>query len=112
MRALNHVCGLAHQWRLAWLGVAKTDLDLERITQVALGNAVDAWWQRGRKHHGLARVGGGFENLFDVFGEAHVEHLVGFVEHHHLDVAQRQRAASNVVHRATRRSNNYVYALA
>ena len=112
MRALNHVCGLAHQWRLAWLGVAKTDLDLEWIAQVALSNTVDAWRQRGRKHHGLARVGGGFENLFDVFGEAHVEHLVGFVEHHHLNISQWQGAASNVVHRSTWRSNNYVYALA
>ena len=52
---------------------------------------------RGGKEHGLSRGGRGFEDEFDVFCEAHVEHLVGLVEYHSLDVFEVQRVAPNVV---------------
>ena len=46
------------------------------------------------------------EDRLDVLGEAHVEHLVGLVEHHHLDPAERQRAAPDVVERPTGRGDD------
>jgi hypothetical protein len=41
------------------------------------------------------------EQLLDVGEEAEVEHLVGLVEHHHLDVLERQQALAGEVEEAT-----------
>ena len=43
------------------------------------------------------RVAGGAEDLLEVVGEAHVEHLVGLVEHDGLDLVEPERAAVEVV---------------
>ena len=79
---------------------------------MTLGDAVDAWRQGGREHHCLAAVGSGLEDLLDVFGEAHIEHLVGFVEHHDLNVGKGKRAAGDVIHRSAGRGHHHVDALA
>ncbi len=42
--------------------------------------------QGGGKQHGLARAGEFLEDDFDVFEEAHIEHLVGFVNHNNRRV--------------------------
>ena len=48
------------------------------------------------------RVGVGLrEQLLDVGEEAEVEHLVGLVEHHHLDVLEAQQALAGEVEQAT-----------
>ena len=41
---------------------------------------------RRREERRLPRRGRGLQDRVDVLGEAHVEHLVGLVEHEHLDV--------------------------
>ena len=46
--------------------------------------------------------------VLDVLGEAHVEHLVGLVEHDHLEAAQVQRAPVDVVERAAGRRHHDV----
>ena len=112
VRTLHHVGGLTHERCFARLGIAETDLNLQGVAEVAFGDAVDARRQRGREHHGLASDWRGLENLLDVLGEAHVEHLVGLVEHHDLDVAQRQRATRDVVHRPPGSGDDDMHALA
>ena len=52
------------------------------------------------------------EDRFDVFGEAHVEHLVGFVEHDGVDSAQVEGASLDVIDRPTRSCNDDVDASA
>ena len=42
------------------------------------------------------------ENGVEILGESHVEHFVGFVENHHLDIAQFECFFADVVKRAAR----------
>ena len=48
----------------------------------------------------------------EILGEAHVEHLVGFVEHEHVERVELQRLAAQVVERAARRGDDDVGAAA
>ena len=48
----------------------------------------------------------------DVFGEAHVEHLVGFVEHEHFDGAELERAPAQVIEHAPRGADHDLRAAA
>ena len=105
--ALHHVGALANE-RLARLGVALADLDAHGIALVALGDRVDARWQRGREQHGLALVGRGVEDRLEIVGETHVEHLVGFVEHHDAHVVEGKRSAPDVVDGAAGRGDDDV----
>ena len=66
---------------------------------------------RRGEQHGLAGVRGGVEQGLDVLDEAHVEHLVGLVEHDDLEVVQPQRAAVHQVDRPARRGDDDVDAL-
>ncbi len=52
------------------------------------------------------------EDGLELVGEAHVEHLVGLVEHDGLDAAEVERAAADVIERATRRGDDDVHAAA
>ena len=54
----------------------------------------------------------GPEDRLDVLGEAHVEHLVGLVEHDDADAVEPQRAAIDVVDRPARRGDDDVDAVA
>ena len=47
---------------------------------------------------------------FQVLGEPHVEHFVGFVEDDHLHGREVQRAPPDVIERAARRRHDYIYA--
>ena len=109
MRTGHHVCDLANLAR-AGLGVAADDVDLHRIRLVALGDGVDARRHRGREQHGLVGVGDGLEDALDVVGEAHVEHLVGLVEHQHPNGVERQRTATDVVDDAAGGADDDVHA--
>ena len=48
------------------------------------------------------------ENRLEVLGEAHVEHLVGFVEDDDLHAVEAQRLAADVIERAARRGDDDV----
>ena len=67
---------------------------------------------RGRhgrgEQRGLPRRRRGGEDGLEIFGEPHVEHLVGFVEDHHLERGQVQRAASQVIERAAGRGDHHL----
>ena len=96
---LYDVDGLAHEG-LARFGIAQADLDLQRLAQVTLGDRVDPRRHGGREQNGLPLARRRPENLLDVIGEAHVEHLVGLVEHNHADPLERKRATGDVIERA------------
>ena len=55
----------------------------------------------------VCRVSGvSFDDRIDVFGEAHVEHLVGFIEDQHFDEAEIERAAAQVIEHAAGRADD------
>ena len=55
----------------------------------------------------VCRVGGGLgEQLLDVGQEPEVEHLVGLVEHHDLDVLEAQQALAGEVEQAAGRADH------
>ena len=92
-----HDVGALTDQRLAGLRVALADLDPDRVALVPLRDRVDPRGQRRREEHGLALRRGRLQDRLEVVGEAHVEHLVGLVEHHDTDVVEWQGAAADVV---------------
>ena len=78
------------------------------LAQMPAGDRADRRRHRRREERGLPRRRDGVENRFEILGEAHVEHLVGFVEHDHLHGVEGERAPANVVERAARRRDDDV----
>ena len=77
---------------------------------MALGEAGDRPGDRRGEERGLALLPQRAEDLVEVVGEAHVEHLVGLVEDDGLDLVEAERAAVEVVHRAPGRRDDHVHA--
>ena len=57
------------------------------LLQVPLGDRQDPRRHRRREQRGLPRLRRRLEDRVEVLGEAHVEHLVRFVEHEHAHVS-------------------------
>ena len=106
----DDVCTLLNRRRGARRGPRATDLDADRIAQVAVGDGVDAGRHRRREENGLPIGWRRFEDRFDVVGEPHVEHLVGLVEHDDGDVVEWQRPPADVVECPARRRHDDVHA--
>ena len=81
-----------------------------RRLQVPLRDRADPRRHGRRKQRRLARGRRGVEERFEILREAHVEHLVGFVEHEHLERLERQRLAAQVIERAAGRRHDDVRA--
>jgi hypothetical protein len=73
-----------------------------------LGDRRDSGRHRRGKQRRLTRLGRGVHQRLEVFGEAHVEHFVGFVEHEHFERVERQRLAAQMVERAAGRGDDDV----
>ena len=59
------------------------------------------------------RVAGvSFENRLDILDEAHVEHLVGLVEHHRAHLVELERAALDMVQQPAGRADHHMHAAA
>ena len=71
------------------------------VLQVTLSDARDPRRKRCGKQRGLARFRHRFENQFEVFREAHVEHLIGFVKDNRLQFAQINGATTHVIKHTT-----------
>ena len=71
--------------------------DLARIAHVRLRDAADGMRQRRGEQRHLLVFRRLLEQEFDVVDEAHLQHLVAFVEHEELEVLERERAALHVV---------------
>ena len=63
-----------------------------------------------REQQRLALVGQLLQDRLDVVGEAHVEHLVGFVEHDGVHSVETQRPPADVVEDAPGRADDHVHA--
>ena len=95
-------CGTtAYVWRtLVTVEAWRDDGDLDRAVQVLLGDAADLRRHRRGEQGDLTLAGRGGQDLVDVLGEAHAQHLVGLVEHEEADLVHLQRAALEVVEHA------------
>ena len=99
VRARHEVRGLADQRRLALGHHLAAHPHGDRLAQVVARQVLDAARHRRGEQHALAGVRGGVEQGLDVLDEAHVEHLVGLVEHDDLELVEPQRAAVHQVDR-------------
>ena len=81
-------------------------LDAQRIALEILGQRRDCGGHGGREHHGPAFGRGGGQDVFQVFAEAQIQHLVGFVQHGGAQTRQVQRAAVDMVAQPARRADH------
>ena len=78
------------------------------IVQKSLREAGDFRGHGGRKEQRLTRKGRQFENALDVGNEAHVEHAVGFIDHHHLHAGEQKLAALEMVEQPAWRGDQHI----
>ena len=88
------------------------DRDLFGIMQVLLRHPADRRRHRGGEERDLLGVGCVGEDRLDILREAHLEHLVGLVEHEVLQLRQIERALVEVVHDAAGSPDDDVHAAA
>ena len=85
--------------------------DAQGVALIALGQRDDGLGHGGREQQRAAAGRGGVEDFLEVVAEAHVEHLVGFIEH---DIAQGREvhgAALQMVAQAARGADDDMDAL-
>ena len=82
------------------------DGDLDRVFEVLFRDLANRSGDGSRKKCHLPFLGSLCENPFDILGETHSQHLVGFVQHQTLKTVEFQRAASHVVHHTTGSSDD------
>ena len=107
--AHHDVRALFDERRLVAIAWGQANLDLQRLTLVTLGDAVDTGRHGGREQHGLTLGRGGLQDGFDVLGKTHVEHFVGLIKYHDLHIIQRKRAAVDVIDRSPRSGDDHVH---
>ena len=91
--------------------VARAHHDLLVVVQVVLGDTLHLTAHRGREHQGVMLCWQGLEDLVDAFGEAHVQHLVGFVKHDVRDILQMHKATVHQVYQSAWRGHDDVHPL-
>ncbi len=85
------------------------DRDPHRVVLVALRDLRDRAGNRRREQRRLPRGRGRGEDRLEVLREAHVQHLVRFVEHDDRHAGELQAAAGQVIDRAPRRRDDDVH---
>ena len=92
---------------VAHVGSAK----VHRLRHVAAGEIDDLPRHGGGEEHGLALRGDHRDDALDIGQEAHVEHLVGLIEHEHLDMREVEVATVGEVDDAARGADDDVDAV-
>ena len=82
--------------------------DAQGVALVALGERGDRLGDGGGEQEGAAVAGSGVEQALEVLAEAHVEHLVGLVEHDGGEAIEDEGAALEVVAQAAGRADDDV----
>ena len=77
---------------------------------VALGERDDRPRHRRREEQGAAGSGRGVEDLLELLAEAHVEHLVGFIEHRDTQRRKIERPAFEMIAQPSGRADDDVRA--
>ena len=85
-------------------------LDAQRVLLVALRERHDRPRHGCREQQGAPFLRRGIEDLFKLLAEAHVEHLVGLVEHRYTQGREVERAAFQMIAKPSRRADNDVRA--
>ena len=80
----------------------RLDGHLDRVVEVVAGDLADRARHRRRKQRDLLVVWGVLQDAFNVFLEAHVQHLVGLIQDQEAQVGDVQRALLQVVDHTTR----------
>ncbi len=88
------------------------DRDLLGVLQVLARDAADLRGHRRREQRDLLRLRGVREDRLHVLREAHLEHLVGLVEHEELQLRQVEGALVEVVHDPAGGADDHVHAAA
>ena len=88
------------------------DVDLVGILQIRAREAADLRRHGRREERDLLAGGRLGEDRLDVFREAHLEHLVGLVEHEEAQLGEVERALVEVIHDAPGRADDDVHAAA
>ena len=78
----------------------------QRVALIALGQRHDGLGQGRREQQRAAFGRRGLEDEFEILAEAHVEHLVGLVEHQALEAGDIERAAFEMIAQAARRADD------
>ena len=73
------------------------DRHLDRVVQVLGGDLADGRRHGRREQRDLLVLGGVGQDALDILGEAHLQHLVGLVEHQVVQVREVQAALLQVV---------------
>ena len=85
-------------------------LNAQGVVLIVLGEIDDAARQGGREQKCAAFLRRGFKNEFQVLTEAEVEHFVGFIQHHGLQIHDPETAAFQVVAQTPGRTDDDVAA--
>ncbi len=101
MKATCRTCG-----SLPAAGFSRAMVRRAGLAQVPLRDRGDSGRHGGREEHGLARGRGRLEDRLQVLGEAHVEHLVGLVQHHDADGVEAQGPSPHVIEGAPGRRHH------
>ena len=99
----DHQEALANVVRSASLGL---DGNLFRLRQVLLGQATNRSRHGSREQRDLLVIRGVGKNALDILLEAHLQHLIGLVQHQETQVGNVQRALLQVVDDTTRRADD------
>ena len=104
--ALHPVISLGHQRDGQLLGryPHQPGILLELI-----GDVQDGLGHGGGEQRRLMGVGNLAQYQLHVLPEAHVQHLVRFVQHYHVHIVQLDRAAAHMIHHAPRGSHDDLY---
>ena len=90
---------------------AARSLDAQGVALIALGEVRNDFWHGGGKQKGAPFSGRCFQNEFQVFAETEIEHFIGFIENHRLEIGDVQHAALEMITQAPRGSYNDVGAI-
>ncbi|ODN71785.1 hypothetical protein A6302_00928 [Methylobrevis pamukkalensis] len=85
-------------------------LDLDRVVQEGVGEALDFRRHRRGEEQRLVRTGAELADALDVRDEAHVEHAVGLVDDEDLDTVEQQLAALEVVEKTAGGGDQHIRA--
>ncbi|CAB4865716.1 unannotated protein [freshwater metagenome] len=102
VRAINHMFDVRLGETL--VGFARPNVD--RLGHEATSERDDRAGHRGREQHGVALFGDLSEELFDVGEEPEIEHSVSLIEHHHLDIRERQEFLASEIEQSAGGSDN------
>ena len=106
---LHHIIDMVHVFSAF---VARAHHNLLMVFQIVASHAFHLAAHRSREHERVVFGRQCLENVVDSVGKAHVQHLVGLVEHDVLNVFQMRVAAVLQVDESSRRGHDNLYTLA